>query len=272
MNKIIIISIAVLGLIACEEKHKIDVLPDYSVEYLSESKLTQQVEPKIKDFEKSITNEFQSIIQKINDETNGKYTLYPIGYNLFINENGKIDKVSKIEAIEIEPKGDYIFNNENKLMDEITKEILPKMESWEFIPAKLFDKNVASQKSIKALFSLDENGSIVIRKPFNIKFDDELFLLTVEQMPAPIGGIAAIQKNITYPEIAKRAGIQGRVFVKAYVDSSGIVVKTELLRGIGAGCDEIAMTAVKKVKFVPGKQKGKPVNVQVTVPILFKLQ
>ena len=91
-------------------------------------------------------------------------------------------------------------------------------------------------------------------------------------MPEPIGGIAAIQSKIVYPEIAKRAGVQGRVFVKAYVDESGNVNKVELIRGIGAGCDEAAMEAVQSVKFKPGKQRGKPVKVQVTVPVLFRLQ
>ena len=93
-----------------------------------------------------------------------------------------------------------------------------------------------------------------------------------EQMPSPIGGIKAIQEKIRYPEIAKRAGIEGRVFVKAFINSTGTVSKTEIIRGIGGGCDEMAMHAVKNTKFTPGRQKGKPVNVQVTVPILFKLQ
>ena len=91
-------------------------------------------------------------------------------------------------------------------------------------------------------------------------------------MPEPVDGIAGIQSRIVYPEIAKRAGVQGRVFVKAYVDEKGGVNKVELIRGIGAGCDEAAMAAVKDTKFKPGKQRGKPVKVQVTVPVLFKLQ
>jgi len=101
--------------------------------------------------------------------------------------------------------------------------------------------------------------------------DEKVFFVAVEEMPAPIGGINAIQENITYPEIAKRAGIQGRVFVKTFIDSTGTVVKADVLKGIGAGCDEVAASAVKKVKFTPGKQRGKAVNTQVTVPILFKL-
>ena len=80
------------------------------------------------------------------------------------------------------------------------------------------------------------------------------FFVAVEEMPEPIGGIAAIQKNIIYPEIAKRAGVQGRVYVKAYVDEAGTVQKAEVLKGIGAGCDEAAIAAVMKTRFKPGKQ------------------
>jgi protein TonB len=101
---------------------------------------------------------------------------------------------------------------------------------------------------------------------------EPVFFVAVEEMPEPVGGIGAIQSKIVYPEIAKRAGVQGRVYVKAYVDESGRVNKVELIRGIGAGCDEAAMDAVKSVMFKPGKQRGKPVKVQVTVPVLFKLQ
>ncbi|MBN1300440.1 MAG: energy transducer TonB [Melioribacteraceae bacterium] len=101
---------------------------------------------------------------------------------------------------------------------------------------------------------------------------EPVFFVAVEEMPEPIGGIEGIQKKIVYPEIAKRAGVQGRVFVKAFVDENGNVSKVELIKGIGAGCDEAAITAVQQTKFKPGKQRGKPVKVQVTVPVLFKLQ
>lgn len=102
--------------------------------------------------------------------------------------------------------------------------------------------------------------------------EEPVFFVAVEQQPQPIGGLRAIQKRIVYPEIAKRAGVQGRVFVKAYVDENGNVVKVELLKGIGAGCDEAAMEAVQATKFTPGKQRGKPVKVQVSIPVVFKLQ
>ena len=97
------------------------------------------------------------------------------------------------------------------------------------------------------------------------------FFVAVEEMPNPIGGIAAIQQKIIYPEIAKRAGVQGRVYVKAFVDEAGVVRKAEVIKGIGAGCDEAAVEAVLKTKFTPGRQRGQAVKVQVSIPILFKL-
>lgn len=102
--------------------------------------------------------------------------------------------------------------------------------------------------------------------------EEPVFFQAVEEMPEPIGGIAAIQSKIVYPELAKRAGVSGRVSVRAYVDEKGNVTKVELVRGIGAGCDEEAMKAVQATKFKPGKQRMKPVKVQVVVPVVFRLQ
>jgi len=91
-------------------------------------------------------------------------------------------------------------------------------------------------------------------------------------MPYPIGGIQAIHDLIIYPEIAKRAGIEGKVYVLAYLNEEGIVIKTEIIKGIGCGCDEAAENAVRQTMFTPGKQRGKPVNVKVMIPIVFRLK
>ncbi len=148
----------------------------------------------------------------------------------------------------------------------------------------LIAKNDKSEKNINKKFTssskVDEKTSIsneteeIFAPPPPPPPPDEkepVYFIAVEKMPKPIGGIAAIQKKIVYPELAKRAGVQGRVFVKAYVDEQGKVKKVELIKGIGAGCDEAAMKAVKEAKFRPGKQRGKKVNVQVTIPIVFSL-
>jgi len=84
-------------------------------------------------------------------------------------------------------------------------------------------------------------------------------------MPEPIGGITAIYNMIIYPEIAKRAGVEGTVKILAFID-------VKILKGIGAGCDEAAIDAVKKTKFSPGMDAGKTVKVQVTIPLEFKVK
>ncbi|MGD8778816.1 MAG: energy transducer TonB [Ignavibacteria bacterium] len=93
----------------------------------------------------------------------------------------------------------------------------------------------------------------------------------VEQQPLPIGGMESIHARICYPETAQKAGLQGKVYVKAFVDEKGIVQKVELIKGIGGGCDEEILRVVKETKFEPGRQRGRPVKVQVAMSFLFKL-
>ena len=61
------------------------------------------------------------------------------------------------------------------------------------------------------------------------------------------------------------------MIIQAFIDEKGNVVHTKILNGIGGGCDKMAMDAVTRTKFNPGQQNGKPVKVQVTIPIVFKL-
>jgi periplasmic protein TonB len=102
--------------------------------------------------------------------------------------------------------------------------------------------------------------------------EEPTYFVAVEEMPEPIGGIQAIQSKIIYPEIAKRAGVEGKVYVLAFVDETGLVTNAKIIKGLGAGLDEAALNAVKQTKFKPGKQRGKPVKVQVSIPIVFRLQ
>ncbi len=101
--------------------------------------------------------------------------------------------------------------------------------------------------------------------------EEEVYFEVVEDPPTIIGGLDAVKKNLVYPDLAIRAGVEGTVIVLAYVNKDGVVTGTQVIRGIGGGCDEAAMEAVKKVRFNPGQQRGKPVNVKVSVPVKFRL-
>ncbi len=91
--------------------------------------------------------------------------------------------------------------------------------------------------------------------------------------PVPIGGYAAIQRNIIYPEIAQEAGIEGTVVVQAFVNKRGKVTETLILKGIpNTGLDEAAMVAIRKTKFIPAKQRDRAVGVWISIPVNFRLK
>lgn len=104
----------------------------------------------------------------------------------------------------------------------------------------------------------------------------EVFL-SVEENPEFPGGpgklLEFVQKNLKYPMMARESDIQGRVFVGFVVEKDGSITNVRVLRGIGGGCDEEAVRVVQSLpKFKPGKQRGNPVRVAYTLPIVFKLQ
>jgi protein TonB len=86
-----------------------------------------------------------------------------------------------------------------------------------------------------------------------------------------------IYKNVKYPAIARENGIQGRVVVQFVVEKDGKITDANVVRDIGAGCGEEALRVVNSMngmnqRWTPGKQRGKPVRVQFTLPVSFKLQ
>ena len=93
-----------------------------------------------------------------------------------------------------------------------------------------------------------------------------------EMLPSQADGMANLQRCIKYPEMAKRAGIEGRVFVQFVVNEQGNVVSPQIARGIGGGADEEALRCVQEVKFKPGRQRGRPVKVKFSLPVTFRLR
>ena len=100
----------------------------------------------------------------------------------------------------------------------------------------------------------------------------------VEEMPDfPDGGLQGLlkflAKNIKYPVIAQENGIQGRVVCAFVVNKDGSIVDIEVLRGVDPSLDKEAVRVLGTMpKWKPGKQRGKPVRVKYTVPVMFRLQ
>jgi len=101
-------------------------------------------------------------------------------------------------------------------------------------------------------------------------YEPEVFTI-VEDMPVLIGGMNAIYEHLHYPEVARMAGIEGRVIIQFVIDEQGNVVDPVVVRGVGGGLDEAALAAVKNISFIPGRQRGHPVRVRYSLPITFRL-
>ena len=98
-----------------------------------------------------------------------------------------------------------------------------------------------------------------------------------EQMPEPHGGLKAfyyyVASNLKYPRHAVRRGIEGKVFVQFVVDKDGKIVEPRVIRGIDKICDAEALRVVSESpRWKPGRQGTLNVNVQMVIPITFRLE
>jgi len=183
----------------------------------------------------------------------------------------KEKKIEKIEEVK-QLKSTIAFRPPVIRPDEQVKD--------EYIPSQdELQKSEAGAKTVQG----DANGvdvsllDVVAEVPKEEKEAKAEVFTFVEEMPTFPGGTDAflsfVAQKIQYPEIAKRAGVEGKIFVSFVVSTSGSVSDVQVLKGIGAGCDEEAVRVIRSMpKWNPGKQNGRPVNVKVSVPIIFKLQ
>ncbi len=74
-----------------------------------------------------------------------------------------------------------------------------------------------------------------------------------------------------YSEKARKAKIQGVVVLVIDIDVTGHVTNPHVTKSLGYGLDEKAIEAVRKWKFDPPKQDGKPFQMTVTVEVNFQL-
>ena len=171
----------------------------------------------------------------------------------------------------------------------VTQEIVPITEQKVKPPPPPPPKAVTQIKIVNNNVKVNDDVDIDVEANMNPKVADYVppeeedsvpeqhIFMVVEQMPSFPGGMGALMKylatHIHYPELAKESGIQGRVFINFVVEPDGSIDHVKVLRGIGGGCDEEAIRVVKSMpKWIPGKQRGKPVRVSFNLPVKFTLE
>jgi TonB family protein len=164
-------------------------------------------------------------------------------------------------------------------------------------PNSIASISVLKDKSATALFGdKGKNGAILITSKgkasaangnnkdnnmvkigYPIPPNGEYSFIVVEEMPEFPGGNEAMMKfiteNIKYPETAKTDKTQGMVIVKFVVKSNGKIDNARIARSVHSALDAEALRVINAMpEWKPGKQRGKAVDVEFTLPVKFTLQ
>lgn len=174
------------------------------------------------------------------------------------------------------PAPPAVEEQEEVVMEEViqTKQIeTPPPPPRPPVPVEVPNDEIIEDEILDLDAELDLDGPLDLPPPPPPSDEEEEdFFVVVETMPQLKGGLADLQRKVKYPEMARRAGIEGRVTVQFIVNEQGKVENPRVIRGIGGGCDEAALEAVRQANFSPGMQRGRPVRVQYSLPIVFRLQ
>lgn len=106
--------------------------------------------------------------------------------------------------------------------------------------------------------------------------DKEYSMGVIGQKPEFPGGESALydylSSHINYPAQAAEEGVQGRVIVQFTITKTGKIENVSVVRGRHPALDKEALRVVKSMpNWTPGRQDGRAVNVQHTLPITFRL-
>ncbi|MDP7197759.1 MAG: TonB family protein, partial [SAR202 cluster bacterium] len=171
----------------------------------------------------------------------------------FLGEAQKITKTiqEEIETFDI-PQTEQI-----KLPEPPARPSVPVASEDEF-----FDEDITIEDT-----DLDDFEDWEAPSSDNKKFE----FIAREIDPKPYPG-RSINDLVRYPELAKEAGLEGKVIVAAYITKKGIPKNAYIMKGVFPSLDDSALDAVNQSRWIPAKNNGKKVAVWVTIPVVFRLK
>lgn len=147
-------------------------------------------------------------------------------------------------------------------------------ELKELDPETIHAMNVDRENG-RVLIALRKDGNHFVILSEKSKQDGELFMV-VEEHPEYIDGTPELYKyigrEIKYPLEARKNEVEGTVNVQFIIEKDGSISNVAVIDGIGYGCDEEAIRVLRAAgNFKPGVQRGRPVRVRMSMPIIFKI-
>ena len=165
--------------------------------------------------------------------------------------------------IEIETEGQIII--ENIEIPETQQFETPPPPARPSIPVESEDDDLADDLTIE---ETDLDNFDAWDAPPPPPSGPQVKFIPYDKAPVPLTPIKPV-----YPDIAQEAGIEGQVIIQCFIDKKGKVTETIILKGIpNTGLNESAVTALRKTRFRPAKQRETSVGVWITIPINFTLQ
>jgi len=134
--------------------------------------------------------------------------------------------------------------------------------------ATIASQKEMSQQAAPAL-SNDVGSGQTITQDIKIESDEEPGMdafVPVEKFPEMV-----VAAKPEYPEIAKRAGITGKVFVKVLVDKEGKPKRAVVIKTDSDLFNDAAIAAAMKSAFTPALQNNHPIAVWIVLPYKFQL-
>ena len=218
-----------------------------------------------------LTKNIQYPINAQKNHTQGRVTV-----QFVVNKDGSISEPKIIRGVDPDLDGEAI-------------RVISLMPKWK--PGMQKGQPVRVKYTVPVMFRLSDDGQKEEYKPIP-KIDETVVVgyaskqapaeedpvfEVVENMPEFAGGMGGLMqylsKNIKYPVEAQKAGIQGRVIMQVIIDKNGNVTNPKVTQPVDPLLDTEAIRVTASMpKWKPGTQRGMPVNVKYTFPIVFRLQ
>lgn len=135
------------------------------------------------------------------------------------------------------------------------------------IPVASEDDDIPEDEMIdESIFEFDNPANMAPPPPPESDEEESIPFFKVSKKPAVIKKVAP-----KYPDLARRAGIEGQVVCQIIVGKDGRVKEAKVVKSVPM-LDEAALAAVRKWVFSPGEQRDRKVSVKMIVPVQFKFK